>query len=68
MDKLDGLVTEHPVERLLTPERLVTMSSSLRALRAAIAEGENTRMMALQREATEAEERLKRLCRLVEAA
>ncbi len=66
MDKLDGLVTEHLVDRLLQPERLAVMLSSLKARRAAKAEGENKRIMALQREVTEADERLKRLYRLVE--
>ena len=66
MDKLDGLVTEHLVERLLHPERLAVMLSSLTARRAAKAEGENKRIMALQREVTQADERLKRLYRLVE--
>ena len=66
MDKLDGLVTQHLVARLLNPERLAVMLSSLKARRAAKAEGENKRIMALQREVTEADERLKRLYRLVE--
>lgn len=66
MDKLDGLVTEHLVERLLQPERLAVMLSSLKARRAAKAESENKRIMALQREVSEADERLKRLYRLVE--
>ncbi|YBW41060.1 recombinase family protein [Nitrobacter sp. TKz-YC01] len=66
MDKLDGLVTEHLVERLLQPERLAVMLSSLKARRAAKAESENKRIMALQREVAEADERLKRLYRLVE--
>jgi site-specific DNA recombinase len=66
MDKLDGLVTEHLVERLLHPERLAAMLSSLKARRSAKAESENKRIMALQREMTEADERLKRLYRLVE--
>ena len=35
MDKLDGLVTEHLVERLLQPERLAVMLSSLKARPAA---------------------------------
>lgn len=64
--KLDGLVTEHLVERLLNPERLATLLSSLKARRASKAESEYARMMALQPEVTEADERLKRLYRLVE--
>jgi len=66
MDKLDGLVTDHLVERLLHPERLAVLLSSLRARRADKAESENKRIMALQREVTDAEGRLKRLYRLVE--
>jgi site-specific DNA recombinase len=66
MDKLDGLVTDHLVERLLHPERLAVLLSSLKARRAEKAESENKRIMALQREVTDAEDRLKRLYRLVE--
>ena len=66
MDKLDGLVTGTLVERLLRPERLAGMLSSLKAQRAEKAENENRRIMALQREVTDAEDRLKRLYRLVE--
>ena len=66
MDKLDGLVTDNLVERLLHPERLAVMLSSLRARRAEKSESENKRIMALQREVTDAEDRLKRLYRLVE--
>jgi site-specific DNA recombinase len=66
MDKLDGLVTGHLVERLLHPERLAVLLSSLRARRAEKAVSENKRIMALQREVTDAEDRLKRLYRLVE--
>jgi len=67
MDKLDGLVTEHLVERLLQPERLAVMLSSLKARRTVKAESQNKRIMALQREVTQADDRLKRLYRLVEA-
>ena len=66
MDKLDGLVTDHLVERLLHPERLAVLLSSLKARRAEKAESVNKRIMALQRELTDAEDRLKRLYRLVE--
>ena len=66
MDKLDGLVTDHLVERLLDPERLAILLSSVRARRAEKAESANQRIMVLQREVTEAEDRLKRLYRLVE--
>jgi len=66
MERLDGLVTDHLVERLLHPERLAVLLSSLKARRAEKAESENTRIMALQREVTDAEDRLKRLYRLIE--
>ncbi len=66
MDRLDGLVMDGLVERLLHPERLAVMLSSLKARRAEKAESENKRIMALQREVTDAEDRLKRLYRLVE--
>ena len=66
MDKLDGLVTGHLVERLFEPERLAAMLNSLAARRAERAETVNSRIMALQREVADAEDRLKRLYRLVE--
>jgi site-specific DNA recombinase len=66
MAKLDGLVTDSLVERLLHPERLGIMLSSLKVRRAEKAEGENKRLMILQREVSDAEDRLKRLYRLVE--
>ena len=66
MDKLDRLVTEHLVERLFEPERLAAMLNSLAARRSEKAESVNSRIMALQREVADAEDRLKRLYRLVE--
>ena len=66
MDKLDGLVTEHLIDQLFRPERLAAILASLTARRAEKAESVNSRIMALQREATDAEDRLKRLYRLVE--
>ena len=66
MDKLDGLVTGSLVERLFHPERLALMLSSLKAQRAEKSASVNKRIMALQREATDAEDRLNRLYRLVE--
>ena len=65
MDKLDGLVTGHLVERLFEPERLAAILNSLTTRRTEKAETVNSRIMALQRE-VDAEDRLKRLCRLVE--
>src|SRR5258708_33870065 len=66
MDELDGLVTGHLVERLFEPERLAAMLNPLAARRAERAETVNSRIMALQREVADAEDRLKRLYRLVE--
>jgi DNA invertase Pin-like site-specific DNA recombinase len=66
MDKLDGLVTGHLVEQLFQPERLAAILGSLTARRAEKAESVNRRIMALQREVTDAEDKLKRLYRLVE--
>jgi site-specific DNA recombinase len=66
MDKLDGLVTDHLVEQLFNPERLAGILGSLTARRAEKAESVNRRVMALQREVTDAEDKLKRLYRLVE--
>ena len=48
------------------PERLTAMLDSLAARRAERAETVNSRIMALQREVVDAEDRLKRLYRLVE--
>ena len=66
MDKLDRLVTEHLVERLFEPERLAAMLDSLAARRAERAQSVNGRIIALQGEVADAEDRLKRLYRLVE--
>ena len=66
MDKLDGLVTGRLVEQLFHPERLAAILGSLTARRAEKAESVNRRIMALQREVTDAEDKLKRLYRLVE--
>jgi site-specific DNA recombinase len=66
MDKLDTLVTHHLIEQLFAPERSAEMLHSLSARRAEKEETLNTRVMALQSEVTNAEEKLKRLYRLVE--
>ena len=66
MDKLDTLVTHHLIEQLFEPARLAEMLQSLSSRRAEKAESLNSRVMALQREVTNAEEKLKRLYRLVE--
>jgi site-specific DNA recombinase len=66
MDKLDGLVTTHLVDQLFHPERLAAILTSLTARRAATAESVNTRIMALQSQVTDTEDKLKRLYQLVE--
>jgi site-specific DNA recombinase len=60
------LVTDHLVDRLLHPERLGLLLQSLKALRAEKAQNVNKRIIGLQREVTDSEDRLKRLYRLVE--
>jgi site-specific DNA recombinase len=66
MDKLDRLVTEHLTERLFEPERLAAVLASVTARRGEKSASVNKRIMALQREVTDAEDKLKRLYRLVE--
>ena len=66
MDKLDNLVTAHMTERLFQPERLAMILSSLSSRRSEKADAVNARVIALQREATDADDKLKRLYRLVE--
>jgi hypothetical protein len=66
MDKLDTLVTDHLIERLFKPERLGVILASLASRRAEKAQSLNARLMALQQEVTNADDKLKRLYRLVE--
>jgi DNA invertase Pin-like site-specific DNA recombinase len=66
MDKLDTLVTNHLLERLFKPERMTLILASLSSRRAELAAAVNTRMSVLQREMVDAEDKLKRLYRLVE--
>ena len=66
MHKLDTLVTEHLLERLFKPERIAVILASLSSRRAVQAAALNARITALQREMTDAEDKLKRLYRLVE--
>lgn len=54
------------VDRLFHPERLAAILTSLTARRAEKAESVKDRIMALQREVTDSEGKLKRLYRLVE--
>ncbi|CAA6606124.1 Resolvase domain [Rhodospirillaceae bacterium LM-1] len=66
MDRLDQLVTEHLCNRLLTPERLAELLASVAISRAEKAAEIDSRVTALQTRKTEAEEKLKRLYRMVE--
>ena len=66
MDTLDNLVTEHLAKRLFTAERLTEILGSIAQRRAEKAAEVDRRIIALQREATEAEEKLRRLYRMVE--
>ncbi len=66
MQKLDALVTRHLLERLFKPERIAEILTSLSARRSERAESLNGRLIVLQREMTDAEDKLKRLYRMVE--
>jgi site-specific DNA recombinase len=66
MDKLDRLVTEHLSQRLFQPERLAAILASLSSRRSIKAQSLNSRLMALQKQVTDADEKLKRLYHLVE--
>ena len=66
MGKLDTLVTEHLLERLFKPERVALILASLSSRRAEQATALNSRIVCLQREMIEADDKLKRLYRLVE--
>jgi site-specific DNA recombinase len=61
MEKLDTLVAEHLMERLFKPERIAAILASLSSRRAEKAATLNNRLMALQGEMREADDRLKRL-------
>lgn len=66
MDTLDKLVTDHLMDRLFQPERLTAILASLSSRRAEKAETVNSRIITLQREVADAEDKLKRLYALVE--
>jgi len=66
MGKLDALVTDHLLERLFQPERVALILASLSSRRAEQATALNSRIVYLQREMIEADDKLKRLYRLVE--
>ena len=66
MDKLDDLVTEHLIDRLLSPERLGIMLSSLACRRATKAAKVDDRIAILAGEVNDTDERLRRLYKLIE--
>jgi len=66
MHKLDTLVTEHLMERLFKPERVAAILDALSSRRAERTAALNSRLIVLQRELIDAEDKLKRLYRLVE--
>jgi len=66
VDTLDALVTGHLLDRLLDRDRLAEMLRSLASRRVAKAAAVNERMAALQKQADETGERLRRLYQLVE--
>ncbi|MCJ2133255.1 hypothetical protein MKK69_04100 [Methylobacterium sp. J-026] len=66
METLDALVTDHPVAELLHPDRLRARFASLWSVRADKAIQVDGRVAALRRESAGAEEKLKRLYRMIE--
>jgi site-specific DNA recombinase len=66
MDKLDTLVTRHLSERLFEPARLAELLTALASRRADKAAAAERRGALLEREANDADARLRRLYRLVE--
>ena len=66
MDKLDTLVVDHLVERLFQPERLTAILASVASRRADQANEVGLRVSSLQTAVTDAEEKLKRLYKMVE--
>jgi site-specific DNA recombinase len=66
MDRLDDLVVDHLARRLLTTERLSSLLASVAALRAERTAEVDGRAARLTREVVDAEEKLKRLYKMVE--
>ncbi len=66
MDRLDALVTEALVEKLLSGDQVWDLLSTLAARRAERAAAVDGRLASLEREAETAEEKLKRLYKLIE--
>lgn len=63
---LDGIVVDNLKQRLLTPDRLAALLQTLADRRAAKTEAVDRRLLGLQREVADCEERLKRLYRSIE--
>ena len=66
MDKLDGLVTTHLLDRVLAPERLEMLLAGVAARRAERSAAVDERIGGLQARADEADDRLRRLYKMVE--
>ena len=66
MGELDTLITDHVCERLLMPDRLSTILSGLADRRAASVAAVSARIMKLQTEVSEADNKLGRLYKLIE--
>lgn len=66
MDRLDHLVTKHLMDKLLAGNGLWELLSSLASRRAERAASVDARLAALEREATNAEDKLRRLYKLIE--
>ena len=63
---LDGIVLKNLKERLLTPERLASVLQALSTRQASQVGGVEKRLLLLQREITDSDERLKRIYRSIE--
>ena len=66
MDRLDHLVTKHLMDKLLAGDRAWELLSTLAGRRAERAAAVDARLAALEREAVNAEDKLRRLYKLVE--
>ena len=66
MDQLDHLVTHHLIDRLLAPERIDQMLAALATRRAEKSAAVDERIKGLEARANEADERLRRLYKMVE--
>ena len=63
---LDGIVISNLKQRLLTPDRLAALLRSLADRQAAKTEAVDSRLLGLQREVTDCDDRLRRLYRSIE--